>query len=110
MVPNRESLTIFRTVPPTTTSGARCEVEFRCYDEQNIRTAAYALSRLGYEVSVAADGRDALDFVQRNEVDLVLTDLRMPKQWSLTTRRIETNLSGGARHCVDGSRGCGFGC
>ena len=49
-------------------------------DEQNIRTVLRTLlSRLGYEVSVAVDGRDALDFVQRNEVDLVLTDLRMPK-------------------------------
>lgn len=37
------------------------------------------LERAGYEVIVAVDGRDALRHLEREAVDLVLTDLEMPE-------------------------------
>jgi len=39
---------------------------------------AVALTDLGYRVVPAASGREALDVVGRDDVDLILTDLRMP--------------------------------
>lgn len=36
------------------------------------------LNQLGYQVSQAADGMQALEFLQQASVDLVITDLRMP--------------------------------
>ena len=36
------------------------------------------LSQLGYEVHQAIDGQAALDFLNTNQVDLIITDLRMP--------------------------------
>src|SRR5882762_7762849 len=36
------------------------------------------LARLGYEVRVVERGAEALDLVKNGEIDLVLTDLKMP--------------------------------
>ena len=49
-------------------------------DERNIREGlAEALALEGYEVATAADGEEALAVMGREEVDLVITDLRMPR-------------------------------
>jgi DNA-binding NtrC family response regulator len=49
-------------------------------DEKNIREGLReALALEGYEVATAADGEEALALLGREEVDLVVTDLRMPK-------------------------------
>jgi DNA-binding NtrC family response regulator len=49
-------------------------------DERNIREGlAEALALEGHEVATAADGEEALAILGREEVDLVITDLRMPK-------------------------------
>ena len=49
-------------------------------DEKNIREGlARALELDGYDVLTAEDGKQAMDFLQKKPVDLVLTDLRMPK-------------------------------
>jgi len=49
-------------------------------DEKNIREGLReALLLDGYEVLAAADGREALDIVNRGEVDLLITDLKMPR-------------------------------
>ena len=37
------------------------------------------LQRAGYDVLIAVDGRDALDVLAREHIDLVLTDLEMPE-------------------------------
>ncbi|NOQ76636.1 MAG: response regulator, partial [Methylococcaceae bacterium] len=37
------------------------------------------LTQMGYVVYQAADGQEALDFLNNQAVDLVITDLRMPK-------------------------------
>ena len=49
-------------------------------DEKNIREGLReALQLDGYEVVPAADGKEALDALARGEVDLVITDLKMPR-------------------------------
>lgn len=48
-------------------------------DEKNIRTGlAAALELDGYEVLLASDGAEGLDIALHSEIDLVITDLRMP--------------------------------
>ena len=39
----------------------------------------FTLQSAGYEVIAAADGQAALDIAQANRVDLVLTDIHMPR-------------------------------
>jgi DNA-binding NtrC family response regulator len=49
-------------------------------DEANLRKVLAAmLRREGYEVLTASDGGEALELLQRCSVDVVLTDLKMPK-------------------------------
>ena len=49
-------------------------------DERNIRTGlGKALELDGYEVSLASDGQDALEIMSSTEVDLIITDLKMPR-------------------------------
>ena len=44
----------------------------------NQRVAAGMLARRGHQVTVAGDGRQALDALARESFDLVLMDLQMP--------------------------------
>ncbi len=49
-------------------------------DEANLRRVLVAqLARDGYEVHSAADGESALAFLKEHHIDLVVTDLRMPR-------------------------------
>ncbi len=49
-------------------------------DEPNLRRVLSAqLARDGYEVHTACDGEEALATLQEHHLDLVITDLRMPK-------------------------------
>ncbi len=49
-------------------------------DEANLRRVLSAqLGRDGYEVHTAEDGEEALAFLKEHHIDLVITDLRMPK-------------------------------
>jgi DNA-binding NtrC family response regulator len=49
-------------------------------DEANLRRVLSAqLTRDGYEVHTAEDGEAALAFLKEHHIDLVITDLRMPK-------------------------------
>ncbi|MEZ4409839.1 MAG: sigma-54 dependent transcriptional regulator [Polyangiales bacterium] len=49
-------------------------------DEEDLRAFCEAtLKGVGHDVSTAADGVEALEALERRRVDLVLTDLRMPR-------------------------------
>jgi DNA-binding NtrC family response regulator len=49
-------------------------------DEKNIREGLReALALDGYEVHAAADGREAQEAITRGDVDLLITDLKMPR-------------------------------
>jgi two-component system response regulator HydG len=54
-------------------------------DQRNMRTTtALVLSTEGYTVSQAATGQEALDYLSRNSVDVLLTDLKMEPMDGLT--------------------------
>ena len=49
-------------------------------DEPNLRKILAAqLSRDGYDVMTAEDGAEGLTLLRENHIDLVVTDLKMPK-------------------------------
>lgn len=43
-----------------------------------LETVAHSLSREGYEITKAFDGKECLDILKDNTVDLIITDLYMP--------------------------------
>jgi two-component system response regulator AtoC len=48
-------------------------------DEKNgRRMLEILLSKLGYQVSVAANGQEALDIIRKTSINLLITDLKMP--------------------------------
>ncbi len=49
-------------------------------DEKNIREGlGKALELDGYQIFLASDGQEALNLIQNTEIDLVISDLKMPK-------------------------------
>jgi CheY-like chemotaxis protein len=53
-------------------------------DDKLVRQAlADALARKGFTIELAADGREGLKKALENDVDLVLTDIRMPEMTGL---------------------------
>ena len=49
-------------------------------DDENLRRVMeFQLGEAGYKVISAADGQEALTIFEHNEVDCVITDLRMPR-------------------------------
>src|SRR5260221_209450 len=57
-------------------------------DEQSLRKVlAATLQREGYEVEVASDGEEALEALDRDGADVVVTDLVMPKMDGLSLLR-----------------------
>lgn len=54
-------------------------------DEPSIREIlAIQLSRMGYEVTIAADGEEGLEAYKKDKPDLILLDLMMPRLDGLT--------------------------
>lgn len=54
---------------------------------------SFTLKGAGYEVVQAADGVEALEFARQNGVDLVLTDVNMPRMDGITLVRELRQLS-----------------
>lgn len=49
-------------------------------DEQDVReTLESVLAKLEYEPIVAASGKEALDLMKKNKIDIILSDLYMPE-------------------------------
>ena len=49
-------------------------------DSASIRSlVTYVLEQAGFDVVVVEDGQEALEYAQQNKVDLVLTDINMPR-------------------------------
>ena len=49
-------------------------------DERNLRKMLKAqLERWGYDVHLAKNGKEGVDIIENNHVDMVITDLRMPE-------------------------------
>lgn len=65
-------------------------------DEKNIRTGLQdALELDGYDVLLASDGKEGLEIALNNEIDLVITDLRMPGvSGEEVLRRVTTETPG----------------
>ena len=64
-------------------------------DEPNLRRVLAAqLSRDGYDVHTADDGEQALAVLGENHIDLVITDLRMPKMDGMELLRRAVALDG----------------
>jgi DNA-binding NtrC family response regulator len=48
-------------------------------DEESMRKVLQqAITRAGYKCSISGDGKDALEFLDKNSVDIVVTDISMP--------------------------------
>jgi len=65
----------------------------------NQKLAQILLEKIGHEVRLAANGAEACEAIQREEVDLVLMDLQMPVMGGLqATRKIRQSEQGTGRH------------
>ena len=63
-------------------------------DDASIRESfEKILKRTGYEVLTAENGEEALDIIRQQSVDLVLSDLRMPKMGGLKLLKASKTLS-----------------
>ncbi len=63
-------------------------------DDQGLRDfLKIMLSREGYQVSTAAEGKEALRLCQKHKYDLVITDLKMPKVGGLELLRAIKEVS-----------------
>lgn len=56
----------------------------------------HALTSRGFDVAQAVDGQEALEWLAGNEVDVVITDINMPR---LDGFGLIEKLREGARHC-----------
>lgn len=58
-------------------------------DEENARIGlSKLLSYEGYHVNTVANGAEALDYLERNEVNLVITDINMPQMNGMTFLKV----------------------
>jgi CheY-like chemotaxis protein len=65
----------------------------------NQKVAARILKQLGYQSDIAANGREALEAIDRQHYDLIFMDMMMPEMDGLTaTRAIRERQKDGATH------------
>ena len=49
-------------------------------DQEIVDTVSYALENAGYEVAIARDGNQGLALAERDDPDLMILDMMMPKR------------------------------
>ena len=62
-----------------------------------LETVAQSLSREGYDIIRAEDGRDCITKLETNEVDLLITDLYMP---NLNGLEVISQLNGNLKNII----------
>ncbi|MEX1095176.1 MAG: response regulator [Planctomycetales bacterium] len=73
---------------PAAPSGRACRILLAEDTPANQKVARAVLQKLGHEVDVAANGREAIDLFGRDDYDLVLMDVQMPAIDGLQATRI----------------------
>jgi two-component system response regulator PilR (NtrC family) len=62
-------------------------------DERSMRELlAIVLRREGYEVSLAENGRQAIDFLERESIDLLISDIKMPDMSGVDVLRVAKKI------------------
>ncbi len=85
--------------PAAATGGARMHILLVEDNVVNQRVALGLLNRRGHTVTVAENGQEALDLLERERFDVVLMDLQMPVMGGLeATREIRTREAGTGTH------------
>ena len=69
------------TSPPATEPGARRPLKILLAEDNitNQKIAVAILNKQGHQVTVAGDGRQAVECFKRENFDLVLMDMQMPE-------------------------------
>jgi len=65
-------------------------------EEMVTRSLQNLLQKKGYDVTVANDGKEAVELVRSREFDLMITDIRMPRIDGLSTIKIIRSILDGA--------------
>lgn len=78
-IPGQEVFSISSFMPPHEELDAMAKI-LVVDDELNMRLVLSAmLKKEGYSVSTASDGIEALEIIQKDPVDVIVTDLKMPR-------------------------------
>jgi CheY-like chemotaxis protein len=85
-IPRRESTSPEPTSRERGTRGPR-DILLAEDDDHNVATVGDYLTSLGYEVSVARDGHEAVAMARRHHPSLILMDVQMPGMDGLTATR-----------------------
>lgn len=56
-----------------------------CDDEEGVRESLNLILGNDYDLSFAANGNEALNFLKKHDVDLVIMDIKMPQKNGLET-------------------------
>jgi two-component system sensor histidine kinase/response regulator len=85
--------------PRLTPESLRCRVLLAEDNAVNQRLAARILEKGGHSVLIAGTGKEAIEILERESVDVVLMDVQMPEMDGFeATKAIRKGESGNARH------------
>lgn len=76
-----------------TASGRRLRVLVADDNHANRRTARMALAAAGHDVTLVADGEEALDALERDDFDVALMDMHMPNMDGLEAAKLYRHIA-----------------